>query len=68
MSRYNCDGDQVSGNVGGDIGGDNEDWAFWDENKHDLHTIPHGALSGYKQTRTRQRLVLKTNFLCYILM
>jgi hypothetical protein len=38
--------DQVSGNVGGDVCGnggyndeddDNEDWALWDENNHELY-------------------------------
>jgi hypothetical protein len=60
-----CGGDfsdscKVSGNVGGDVGGngryndegdDNEYWALWDENNHDFYMMPYCASSDYKAAR-----------------
>jgi hypothetical protein len=73
-SCSNCNDGQVSENVGGKDGGndggsgyndesdDNEDWALWDENNHDLCMIPFRVSSGYKPSRSRQMPVPTDEF------
>jgi hypothetical protein len=82
-SCRNSDDRQVSANVGGDDGdnddghggcsngyndedGDNEDWAVWDENDHDLYMVQFRALSGCKPPRNGEMPVLHMN-LCFFL-